>query len=138
MPTYCENRLVVSGNPDDLQPFVRQVQTDEQPLSFEGIAPTPPELMDEGWYEWRIEHWGTKWDADFYFGNASSRITRRKATYVFYTAWGPPLEWLAYASKQHPTLNFRLDYVDEGDFFSGTKEWRKGELVRDQERVHNS
>jgi hypothetical protein len=137
MPTYCDNRLVVSGKPDDVQLFVSQVRTDEQPLSFEEISPTPPELMAEGWYEWRIENWGTKWDAGFNFESSSSRITRSKASYVFCTAWGPPLAWLASASKLFPRLTFRLDYADEGDFFSGTKEWRKGELVRNQERVHN-
>jgi hypothetical protein len=53
--TFCRNRLTVTGAGDVLESFVAGVETDEQPLSFETIAPTPKELLKSGWYEWRIE-----------------------------------------------------------------------------------
>ena len=110
---------------------MERVQTDEQPLSFETIAPTPAELLKQGWYEWRIEHWGTKWDAEFEDVTEPLRVRRTRATYVFLTAWGPPVEWLRPASEAFPELTFRLDYVDGSGAYSGVQEVRNGEVVQE-------
>ena len=130
MPDSCQNRLTVSGAADALQSFVDRVRTEEQPLSFETIAPTPAELLKGGWYEWRIDNWGTKWDAEFDDVTEALEIRRTRATYVFLTAWGPPVEWLERASKAYPQLTFRLDYVDQGGF-SGVHEVRDGSVLRE-------
>jgi hypothetical protein len=127
--TYCQNRLTVSGPGEELQSFVERVQTEEQPLSFETLAPTPAELLKHGWYEWRIEHWGTKWDAEFEDVTEPLRVRRTRATYVFLTAWAPPVEWLQPASEAYPDLTFRLDYVDQGGSYSGVREVKSGEVV---------
>lgn len=129
MTDHCRNRLTVTGPVDVLASFVARVQTDEQPLSFETIAPTPQELLKSGWYEWRIEHWGTKWDAEFEDIGEPLRVRRTRATYVFLTAWGPPVEWLRRASEAYPELVFRLDYADEDGLHSGVHEVRNGEVL---------
>jgi hypothetical protein len=129
--TFCQNRLTVSGPGEELQSFVDRVQTDEQPLSFETVAPTPAEFLKQGWYEWRIEHWGTKWDAEFEDVTEPLRIRRTRATYVFLTAWGPPVEWLQPASEAYPELTFRLDYADQGGAYSGVREVRNGEVLQE-------
>jgi Api92-like protein with ferredoxin domain len=131
MTTFCDNRLTVSGPAEELQSFVGRVQTEEQPLSFETIAPTPAELLNKGWYEWRIEHWGTKWDAEFEDVTEPLRIRLTRATFVFLTAWTAPVEWLGLASKAYPELTFRLDYVDQAGLFSGVKEVKGGAVVRE-------
>jgi hypothetical protein len=129
--TFCQNRLTVSGPGEELQSFVERVQTEERPLSFETLAPTPEELLKRGWYEWRIEHWGTKWDAEFEDVAEPLQIRRTRATYVFLTAWSPPAEWLLPASEAYPELTFRLDYVDQGGLFSGVREVRNGEVLQE-------
>jgi Ferredoxin-like domain in Api92-like protein len=127
--TFCRNRLTVTGPGDVLERFADRVQTEEQPLSFETIAPTPQELLKSGWYEWRIEHWGTKWDAEFEDIGEPLLIRRTRATYVFLTAWSPPVEWLRPASEAYPELIFRLDYVDQEGLYSGVQEVRNGEVL---------
>jgi hypothetical protein len=130
--TFCRNRLTVTGPGDVLESFVAGVKTDEQPLSFETIAPTPQELLKSGWYEWRIEHWGTKWDAEFDDIGEPLRIRRTRATYVFLTAWAPPIEWLGPASEAYPELIFRLDYSDQDGLYSGVHEVRNGKVLREK------
>ena len=131
MSDLCRNRLTVGGDTQELAAFVEQVQTDEQPLSFETIAPTPEDLLKEGWYEWRIEHWGTKWDAEFEDVTEPLRVRRTRATYVFLTVFGPPVAWIERASEAFPALTFRLDYAAVDGLFSGVKEVRGGDVVRE-------
>jgi hypothetical protein len=127
----CRNRLTASGDTRELASFVDRVRTDEQPLSFETVAPTPPGLLKEGWYEWRIENWGTKWDAEFEDVAEPLRIRRTRATYVFVTEFGPPVAWIERASGAYPALTFRLDYAAVDGSFSGVKEVRGGEVLRE-------
>jgi hypothetical protein len=128
---FCRNRLTVSGDTQELAAFVERVETEEQPLSFETIAPTPSDLLKEGWYDWRIEHWGTKWDAEFEDVTEPLRVRRTRATYVFLTMFGPPVAWIERAGEAYPALTFRLDYEAVDGSFSGVKEVRGGEVVRE-------
>ena len=131
MSDLCRNRLTVGGDTHELAAFVEQVETDEQPLSFETIAPTPTGLLKKGWYEWRIEHWGTKWDAEFDEVTEPLRVRRTRATYVFLTVFGPPVAWIERASEAFPALTFRLDYSAADGAFSGVKEVRGGDVTRE-------
>jgi len=81
----------------------------------------------EGWYDWRVENWGTKWDV------AEVEITQpltlhddedvdpasMNASFSFncWTAWGPPIPvW----DKLHSMgISVDADYQDEGGLFEG-------------------
>ena len=100
MTDLCRNRLTAAGDTVELADFVDRVRTDDQPLSFETIAPTPSDLLKEGWYEWRIQQWGTKWDAEFEDVTEPLRIRRTRATYVFVTRFRPPVAWVERARQK--------------------------------------
>ena len=131
MSDLCRNRLTVWGDTRQLASFVERVETDEQPLSFETIAPTPEDLLKEGWYEWRLEHWGTKWDAEFEDVTEPLRVRRTRATYVFLTTFSPPVTWIEHVSEAFPGLTVRLEYAAADGSFSGVKEVRGGDVVRE-------
>ena len=135
MSELCRNRLTVLGDTRELGAFVEQVETEEQPLSFETLVPTPADLLKEGWYEWRIEHWGTKWDAEFEEVTEPLSVRRTRATYVFLTEFAPPLAWVDRASEAFPALTFRLDYAALDGSSSGVKEVRAGEVVREAQEA---
>lgn len=63
------------------------------------------------WYDWCINHWGTKWDAydvqPIFTGDGEVEIT-------FKTAWGPPTGWLSVAAEKYPGLSFRNCWQEEG------------------------
>jgi hypothetical protein len=108
----------------------------ENGLSFEKIKPTPPELLEgNGWYDWRLENWGTKWDlseeeqrevAD----QLISEIADFQATFM--TAWSPPLQAIAALSEMFPNDQFTLDYFESGCWFAGTAIISEGQIDDNQ------
>lgn len=101
----------------------------------------------EGWYTWRCNHWGTKWDASFSdsgpfiaFGQEGMDVELTKqaqglvstpvvAVYKFDTAWGPPEPVVEAASEQHPQLEFVLRYGEPGEGYAGEVRFISGLAV---------
>jgi Api92-like protein with ferredoxin domain len=77
------------------------------------------------WYEWKSQHWGTKWGAYQY-----KRRSREpgKLVFVFQTAWSVPAPILEKLAEMHHTLWFDTESVDEGGphwvgHYGGTVRW---------------
>lgn len=105
----------------------------------------------EGWYEWRVRHWGTKWDASFTgsslfaLGNGEeidvdlslesrgATVTPTVVIYKFDTAWAPPSPVIAAASEQHPELEFVLQFGEVGGDFAGWEKYVSGICVDNEE-----
>ena len=130
-----------------------------QPLSFARFVPEPS--ADElakigeqsehfpGWYEWRLVHWGTKWDASFdgpagaivwEEGDVESSVESQGATiadqaafYKFDTAWSPPVPFVINVSGQFPKLQFKLRFGEMGNGFAGEGIYRNGETIEETE-----
>ena len=81
----------------------------------------------EGWYDWRVNNWGTKWDVceveiDEEIANDQGRFlfdadTRSWFEFRCWTAWGPPVPvW----DKLHELgVKVHATYQDEGGMFEG-------------------
>ena len=96
---------------------------------------TGTDTPHDGWYGWRIENWGTKWDAHFDGpfgamvapgGDVSATVDSEglylvagTAIYNFDTAWGPPVAWLQKMAPMVPWLKFTLRYAEMGMDFAG-------------------
>ena len=75
------------------------------------------------WYNWRVDNWGTKWDA------GDSYVDERDGESLcinYTTAWGPNSMFVHYASKQFPNLHFKLSYEEPGMGFCGCYEVKNG------------
>ena len=125
------------------------------PLSFEKLVPTPPEMLESNdikngkmpdWYNWRVENWGTKWDA-YDFPNDWVSVMPKDApnwlhlnwsmgevpnVIAFYTAWSPPVPWLVAVSEKYD-LEFMLEYADEGGGFAGYSIVSNGHVTKEEE-----
>jgi hypothetical protein len=143
MPNYCNNNLKVSGSLKDITDFyennmidndAEQRQTSKN-LTFGYVVPEPKfdnkedeeKYKKAGWYEWRIENWGTKWDAitdyvDYKPENSELNIS-------FETAWTPPIKWLEKAQIRYPKLKFYLSYYEDGLMFKGVAKTIKSNIV---------
>ena len=127
-----------------------QVDYAGQPLTFEADAPTPEESEGgDGWYFWRLENWGTKWDASFTepfiaVGSDESdpeatvaaqgvTVVDGAAIYKFDTAWAPPAAWLRATAKAHPELTFVLRFGEPGGDFAGQIMCIGGEVTDERE-----
>lgn len=142
MPNYCMNTLLVTGQAEDVEQFKEAVKgkNEATALSLEKILPTPnmeyktvtfdngSEMqvpVNDDWYYWRIENWGTKWDVD-----ASIFMeTKGLVQYRFDSAWSPPVNAIIYCSTRWPTLSFTLEYDEPGMDFWGIEEIVKGEAT---------
>jgi hypothetical protein len=106
-------------------------RSEHSPFSFAGHVPEPEHKGNDEWYNWRLQHWGTKWDAD----SASLRLVDENGQWMaeieFMTAWSPPDQWLAAAYEQHPELRFELLWNEEqgiAGLFSASSDglWARG------------
>lgn len=93
-------------------------------LSFWNFKRPDPAMMDEyndssvgarnGWYDWNIQNWGTKWDAYNAQGTSVHSGSRTWLQYEFTTANSPPIKVLELMMDAHPDLVFTLKWHDEG------------------------
>jgi hypothetical protein len=59
----------------------------------------------DNWYDWRYQHWGTKWNADEVIIN-DNEIT-------FNTAWNTPEPIFIKLSEMFPNVTFEVSFADE-------------------------
>ncbi|MBP5534239.1 MAG: hypothetical protein J6Y03_01885 [Alphaproteobacteria bacterium] len=92
----------------------------------------------KSWYDWSVEHWGTKWNAnteDFGFPCRWSTYHRKPSCrFVFYTAWAAPLPIIEKLSAMYPKLTFRLHEYECGNLVDNTYVFRNGCLIREVNR----
>ena len=129
MPNWCENILTI----EDCSPELNQYLQDNG-FSFEKMIPTPPELLDgDGWYNWRVANWGTKWDLDEREQREVKEqlLQDNKFSAAFMTAWSPPCQAIAALSEQFPNDKFTLNYLEFGMGFAGTAHIHDGISIED-------
>lgn len=135
-----------------LRNFIKRVVTDEDgtqteiPFSFQNVIPMPAELEGtrapvedpnseenkalrakygfDNWYDWRWEHWGTKWDAC----DAEDVSEGDDLMITFDTAWSFPTPVAVELSRQFPTLTFNYDAHEESGMYDFTIEIKNGEI----------
>jgi hypothetical protein len=67
----------------------------------------PKDGFNQGGYEWRCKHWGTKW-------NAYSQKKLSATAIYFETAWAAPEPVMDALATRFPDIPFTLEYADEG------------------------
>lgn len=127
MPNWCENKLTVTGNKEDLLKFKEQAKSKEKGIETDirmnNFIRMPEELVNTvspwehpNWYEWALDNWGCKWDLDAKL----IEETENNLIYEFDSPWGPPDNWLKNIAPMFPDLSFELYYREGGMCFQGT------------------
>ncbi len=133
MPNWCHNHITITGPDPVLDELLAagsqqaSEQASKQPqepasdfkssdfkssdpsFSLEALIPTPTTLLDgEGWYDWRIDHWGTKWDL------SDVELVREPGQVWLHclSPWGPPLPALLAISRRYPALKLHIHYEE--------------------------
>ena len=106
------NKIV--PQPDELEGTTApaRIITDEEYAedSSKGITETMSNELKQkfgfdNWYDWRYEHWGTKWNAD------EVHICDNEIS--FNTAWCNPQPIFEKLSEMFPNVNFEVKFADE-------------------------
>lgn len=80
------------------------------------MVPRPE--AEEDWYNWSIQHWGTKWDiCDVYFENQAEEDSLE---FSFSSAWAPPVEAFQTWAVNDGRVQFTLEYWEPGCGFVGS------------------
>ena len=124
MPNWCYNNAEFYNDDvaevEKLQAHLKSLddkstkKSDDESGLFSYFIPRPAE-EDENWYDWNINHWGTKWETSVY---SWERVDENTLLMNFDTAWSPPLtfyETLAHNTQWHVTAT----YCEEGMGFVG-------------------
>ena len=166
MPNWCENRISVLGVREEVTFFLHsllgvpqafkanevqdfsdkevelRIALEQFPtFRLSSLLPVPlnlrREASGEAVYNWCIEFWGTKWDAELEVCHTSLDLEPIDGVYYMEidfevdTAWGPPIEWLRRVSKMFPTLDFSIVYYESGMAYAGSAYCREGEIVEE-------
>lgn len=137
MPNHCYQSVHLQGPRSMVQELYYQLT--EHDRFCDVVIPTSLALFSEDhpakedgqlipvWYDWRCDHWGTKWDvADVEIvEDVAVSDDGRTAWFAFrcWTAWAPPVPvW----DKLHSMgIAVEAEYQDEGVMFEG--EYKDGE-----------
>ncbi len=65
------------------------------------------------WYDWSIDKWGTKWNAN------NTHVSHEDGYIEFDTAWSPAIPIIDELSRQYPNTEFEVEYIDESGDWGG-------------------
>ena len=120
MANECMNYIRFTGRPEDISIFkesylIFNEEKDEYELDFNYISPIPANCEDD--YNFRIEHWGNKWD-----GSSSWVDIHDDEVYIdVATAWNPCIPIVDKLINLCPGLEVDYKYYESGSAFLG---WR--------------
>lgn len=117
MPNHTDNRVILSHDDSDMIDDIYNVMNTEDTELCNHLIPEPRDDAGEptsGWYDWRIENWGTKWDI---YNTQCERTDANILVMSFNTAWSPPIP----VYEKLVGLGFEVSarYLDEGWMYIG-------------------
>jgi hypothetical protein len=99
-----ENKQLYFGASDYKPEGFEKLSTDEQmALSMQ--------FKSDGWYDWNLREWGTKWDASDSELDGDPKLG--EVSYAFNTAWSPAEDAYRAMVEQHPKLQFEFFCEEE-------------------------
>jgi hypothetical protein len=152
MPNWCSNILEASGPEEEVCRFLEEtgpvlsfdrIIPMPEELRDTVSPPRPPynagthaltlwqqrqaELLKKygaaDWYDWAVQNWGTKWDAD--------AVQQEECGYSFDTAWSPPFPVIAALAAKYSKLRFSLIFGEPGMYFGGQVAYQNGALIEE-------
>ena len=141
MPNWCNNKLTIIGDKNELKQVQSLLFTEDEAFSFECAVPPPSNLYRENigsekreelnklgipnWYDWNCSNWGTKWDACNVY---HMEITDTQIEVFFDTAWSPPEQWFYGLCNKIESKDIHIEmlYEEWGMWFAGSYVREKG------------
>lgn len=126
MPNWCSNTATLTfpdnKSADKFYEHLKKVKSDEEHkdendnlLSVLGhFVPEPNYNSGDGWYWWRVNNWGTKWDVNLW---QDDWIDDTTIVMGFDTAWGPPIN--TYEAMEEQDIVVEATYFEPGMCFVG-------------------
>lgn len=119
MPNWCDNILEIDGDVEDISKLL------ESKFEFQKLRPCP--YIDDKGYNWRLLHWGVKWDInqDNLFIDMFDAVPT-KLKLEFPTAWRPCCEILRFLTEKMPSVSIVHRYFEGGQHITGEYHYDDG------------
>lgn len=135
MPNWCMNNISITANTKEDAEFLQSLDGLEEGI-FQKLMPMPDCLLDSNpsedvdsqksqalieetgspdWWSWRVDNWGTKWDANLGFVEYVPEQNSLEITAD--TAWSPPIGLYHYLVDQG--FDVTATYYEPGLCFAG-------------------
>jgi len=124
MPNHTDNRVILSHADSKMIDMIYNIMNTEDTPLCQTLIPMDENLLDvsgfsddykpQGWYGWRLDNWGTKWDI---YEAHCDRIDANTLQLYFYTAWSPPVPIFDKLVDMEFEVTAR--YLDEGWMYIG-------------------
>ena len=165
MPNDCYNYMTLTVEKDKelFDKIKTNLENEERPTLFSTLYPEPDytkedvvkafgdgkELVEDrsqAWWDWRVTHWGTKWelydvDIPTIEYQEDEEHEQYSVSLPFSTAWSPPVEWYDYVTENYPAISIDASYEEFGCCFAGQYISGKGDnsvswnTVEDMEKI---
>jgi len=131
---YLEFKIVSCTNPfldasDYCTVTLLETESTEEGYSFTNFVPMTKDDFLNGWYDWSINNWGTKWDITHKYVFVTLDYDTGYISYYFDTAWSPCVPVVEAMAKQYPDLEIIHTYDEPGGCFAGIYKYQEGRLV---------
>ena len=120
MPNWCNNSITISGPTAKIKELWDEANAkpeDENGL-LQAMVPMPKN--EDGWYSWRVDGWGTKWEIDLegleYDDNEDGTST---ISGWFDSAWSPPIAAYDTFTANNQDCTVEASYYECGMCFVG-------------------
>ncbi len=126
MANHITNRIVIHADDIKVRKILETIKNDKIGLGsidFDKIIPMPDNIFrgdlgqeemeqygENNWYDWSVEHRGTKWNA---YGYESFVPYEGGNTIEFLTAWSRPEPVVIKLSQMFPDAQFQHAWADE-------------------------
>ena len=115
MPNHTDNRVTLYHKDSQQIDMIYNIMNTEDTPLCQTLIPMDEALLDndahadDGWYTWRLQNWGTKWDV---YETHCTRFDANTLQLYFYTAWSPPMP--IYDKLTDMGFEVTARYLDEG------------------------
>lgn len=133
MTDFCFNRFSLDGPQEVVRAFLEILCTPtggayDGPMAR--VVPEPAGLRDQDRYEWRKQHWGTKWDLEEKsIRELDPDDPSESTTWDGDTPWGPPTAWAKAATTRFPGLTIRIAWITGHNDLCGWKVITSGQVL---------
>ena len=117
MPNHTDNRVILSHDDSQQIDNIYNVMNTDNTELCNHLIPEPRDDAGEpmsGWYDWRLQNWGTKWDV---YNATCDRMDENTLVLSFDTAWSPPIAVFDKLVEMGFEVSAR--YLDEGWMYIG-------------------
>jgi hypothetical protein len=131
MPNWNSNDITINGPKEKIRALWAAAQAEGSGL-LNAMKPMPKELLEgDGWYDWAVANWGTKWDVNMEGLQLIEGVDGCSIVGYADSAWSPPIEAFQAYAAANDDVYMEIKYFEPGIGFVGVWDSEGGDAYWD-------